>query len=122
MATPSLATSPRPDATGHFGPYGGVFVPETLMAALAELEAAYRQAQADPGFQAELDRLNRHYAGRPTPLYHARQLSAHAGGAQIYLKREDLAHTGAHKINNALGQVLLAQRMGKRRVIAETGA
>ncbi len=121
MPEPTMDTL-RPDATGHFGPFGGVFVPETLMAALAELSEAYEQSKSDPAFGAELALLNRHYAGRPTPLYHARGLTAHAGGAQIYLKREDLAHTGAHKINNALGQGLLAKRMGKRRVIAETGA
>ncbi|HEX9028453.1 MAG TPA: tryptophan synthase subunit beta [Anaerolineales bacterium] len=105
-----------------FGPYGGQFVPETLMPALAELESAYVAAQADPPFRSELDMLLHTYVGRPTPLSHARRLSANLGGAQIYLKREDLAHSGAHKINNALGQALLAQRMGKRRVIAETGA
>jgi tryptophan synthase beta chain len=105
-----------------FGAFGGQFVPETLMPALAELEAAYLALQADATFQAEFDALLRTYVGRPTPLTHARRLTAHAGGAQIYLKREDLAHSGAHKINNALGQALLAQGMGKRRVIAETGA
>lgn len=120
----------RNDTTGvqmpgnptKFGPYGGQFVPETLMPALAELETAYQQAQNDPDFQSELGRLLKTYVGRPTALSHASRLSAHLGGAQIYLKREDLAHTGAHKINNALGQALLARRMGKRRVIAETGA
>jgi tryptophan synthase beta chain len=105
-----------------FGPYGGQFVPDTLMSALDELEAAYLALQDDAEFQAELDDLMRTYVGRPTPLTHARRLTAHLGGAQIYLKREDLAHSGAHKINNALGQALLAQRLGKRRVIAETGA
>src|SRR5512143_1424701 len=105
-----------------FGPYGGQFVPETLMPALAELEAAYVEARADPEFQGELSRLLNTYVGRPTPLTHARRLSAHLGGAQIYLKREDLAHTGAHKINNALGQALLAKRLGKQRIVAETGA
>ncbi|MCZ7545291.1 MAG: tryptophan synthase subunit beta [Anaerolineae bacterium] len=105
-----------------FGPYGGQFVPETLMPALAELEAAYAAMRADAAFQAALDDLMRTYVGRPTPLTHARRLTARLGGAQIYLKREDLAHSGAHKINNALGQALLAQHMGKRRVIAETGA
>jgi tryptophan synthase beta chain len=105
-----------------FGPYGGQFVPDTLMCALDELEAAYLALQDDAEFQAELDDLMRTYVGRPTPLTHARRLTAHLGGAQIYLKREDLAHSGAHKINNALGQALLAQRLGKRRVIAETGA
>jgi tryptophan synthase beta chain len=111
-----------PDDTGHFGPYGGMFVPETLMAPLHELTAEYELASADPDFQAELKQLLAEYAGRPTPLYHAARMSDQLGGAKIYLKREDLLHTGAHKINNALGQVLLARRMGKKRVIAETGA
>jgi tryptophan synthase beta chain len=111
-----------PDAGGHFGPYGGVFVPETLMAAVEELAAAYDGAKQDPAFQAELQHHLREYAGRPTPLYFAERLTRHCGGAKIYLKREDLLHTGAHKINNALGQALLARRMGKRRIIAETGA
>ena len=105
----------------RFGPYGGQYVPETLMPALAELEAAWEQARDAPDFRAELDELLRDYAGRPTPLYLARRLSEVAG-RPVYLKREDLLHTGAHKINNALGQTLLARRMGKRRVIAETGA
>jgi tryptophan synthase beta chain len=108
--------------TGRYGPYGGRFVPETLMAPLEELERAYFQARQDPGFQAELDELLRRYAGRPTPLTYARRLTEHLAGARIYLKREDLLHTGAHKINNCLGQALLARRMGKRRLIAETGA
>ncbi|MFO7172399.1 MAG: tryptophan synthase subunit beta [Bacillota bacterium] len=112
----------QPDARGRFGPYGGRFVPETLMPALMELEAAYREAQADPAFQEEFRYYLRHYVGRPTPLYYAEGLTRRLGGAKIYLKREDLCHTGAHKINNALGQVLLARRMGKTRVIAETGA
>jgi tryptophan synthase beta chain len=112
----------QPDATGHFGPYGGRFVPEVLMAPLEELEHAYREASADPAFQAELADLLKNYAGRPTPLYYARHLSESLGGAKIYLKREDLLHTGAHKINNCLGQALLARRMGKKRIIAETGA
>jgi len=112
----------QPDATGHFGPYGGRFVPEVLMAPLEELERAYREATADPAFQAELDDLLHNYAGRPTPLYYAKRLSETLGGAKIYLKREDLLHTGAHKINNCLGQALLARRMGKKRIIAETGA
>ena len=116
------ATMTLPDDQGRFGDYGGRFVPETLMAALEELEEAYRSAREDSQFQEELASLLKHYAGRPTPLYHAANLSRRLGGAQIYLKREDLAHTGAHKINNALGQGLLARRMGKRRVIAETGA
>ena len=105
-----------------FGPYGGQFVPETLMPALAELEQEYQIARSEPDFQNELENLLRTYVGRPTSLTHARRLSEHLGGAQIYLKREDLAHSGAHKINNALGQALLAKRMGKQRVIAETGA
>ncbi len=112
----------QPDATGHFGPYGGRYVPEILMSPLEELETAYRAARQDPSFQAELDGLLKHYAGRPTPLYFCPRLSAELGGAQIWLKREDLLHTGAHKINNALGQALLAKRMNKRRIIAETGA
>jgi tryptophan synthase beta chain len=112
----------QPDAGGHFGPYGGRYVPEILMAPLEELEKAYAEARRDPDFQKELDGLLASYAGRPTPLYFARRLSETLGGARIYLKREDLLHTGAHKINNCLGQVLLARRMGKRRVIAETGA
>ncbi|MBI4307828.1 MAG: tryptophan synthase subunit beta [Chloroflexi bacterium] len=111
-----------PDATGHFGLFGGRFVPETLMAAIQELTRAYREAKRDSAFQRELRQLLREYAGRPTPLYFARSLSAQAGGARIFLKREDLAHTGAHKINNSLGQGLLARRMGKGRIIAETGA
>jgi len=117
-----MLTPTQPDSTGHFGPYGGRFVPEVLMAPLEEIEQAYAEARQDPAFQAELDDLLGNYAGRPTPLYRARRLSEALGGARIYLKREDLLHTGAHKINNCLGQVLLARRMGKRRVIAETGA
>jgi tryptophan synthase beta chain len=111
-----------PDATGHFGPYGGRFAPEALIPALDELAAAYRDARADPQFQAELDHLLRTYAGRPTALTEAPRFAAHAGGCRVLLKREDLAHTGSHKINNVLGQALLARRMGKSRVIAETGA
>ena len=111
-----------PDEMGHFGQFGGKFVPETLMAALDELEQAYRRAQADTAFQERLSSLLRDYAGRPTPLYFAAKLTAHCGGARIYLKREDLTHTGAHKINNAIGQGLLAESMGKRRIVAETGA
>ena len=111
-----------PDARGYFGEFGGRFVPETIMPALDELEAAYAEALADPQFHHELSHLQRTYTGRPTPISHAKRLSEALGGAQIYLKREDLAHTGAHKINNALGQGLLAKRMGKRRIIAETGA
>jgi tryptophan synthase beta chain len=112
----------EPDRTGHFGPYGGRFVPEVLMAPVEELERAYSQAAADPTFQAELADLLANYAGRPTPLYFAKRLTETLGGAKIYLKREDLLHTGAHKINHCLGQVLLARRMGKKRIIAETGA
>ncbi len=112
-----------PDAHGRFGPYGGQYVPETVMPALAELEAAFRGALADPSFHAELERLLRDYVGRPTPLWHAERLSQRLGrGVRVYLKREDLCHTGAHKINNAVGQALLCLRMGKKRVIAETGA
>ena len=111
-----------PDDRGYFGSFGGRFVPETLMAPLAELEEAYRKAGKDRGFQARLNELLEHYVGRPTPLYSARRLSARLGGTRIWLKREDLCHTGAHKINNALGQALLACEMGKGRVIAETGA
>ncbi len=115
-------TQTLPDEMGHFGPFGGRFVPETLMAALEELEEAYRKAQSDESFQTELRSLSRHYVGRPTPLYYAENLTRELGGARIFLKREDLAHTGAHKINNALGQGLLAKTMGKNRIIAETGA
>ena len=111
-----------PDPTGHFGSFGGKFIPETLIKNAADLESEYRKAKNDPTFKATLDQLLRDYVGRPTPLYHAARLSRTLQGAQIYLKREDLCHTGAHKINNALGQVLLARRMGKKRVIAETGA
>ena len=111
-----------PDVHGHFGPYGGMFVPETLMSALDELTSEYERARNDPAFQSELDDLLRNFAGRPTPLYFAERLTKNLGGAKIYLKREDLLHTGAHKINNALGQILLARRMGKTRIIAETGA
>jgi tryptophan synthase beta chain len=111
-----------PDALGRFGSFGGRFVPETLMDALNQLAAAYEQATLDPAFQARLDDYLKHYVGRPSPLFHAQRLTKHAGGAEIYLKREDLNHTGAHKINNAIGQVMLAERMNKTRVIAETGA
>jgi len=116
------AASSLPDGRGRFGPYGGQYVPETLMAALGELERAYREAQVDAGFRRQLDSLLRDYVGRPTPLYFAARLTERLGGARVYLKREDLAHTGAHKINNALGQGLLVKRMGKPRVVAETGA
>ncbi|MDP2832584.1 MAG: tryptophan synthase subunit beta [Pseudomonadota bacterium] len=111
-----------PDSKGHFGPYGGVFVAETLMAALDELKQEYEAARHDPDFHAEFHHELRHYVGRPSPIYHAKRWSEILGGAQIYLKREDLNHTGAHKINNTIGQALLARRMGKKRVIAETGA
>lgn len=118
----STATHSATNAIGRFGAYGGRYVPETLMAALGELEHAYAEAQADPAFHTELDLLLRDYAGRPTPLYFASRLTEQLGGAKIYLKREDLLHTGAHKINNCIGQGLLARRMGKQRIIAETGA
>ena len=118
----AVATESMPDAQGHFGPYGGRYVPETLMHPLQELEAEYFRAQKDPEFQRELQYYLREFCGRPTPLYHAERLTRELGGAKIYLKREDLLHTGAHKINNAMGQILLARRMGKTRIIAETGA
>src|SRR6266705_2285388 len=118
----ATAASTLPDARGHFGPYGGRFVPETLMHPLQQLEAEYFAAQGDPEFQRELQYYLREFAGRPTPLYLAERLTRELGGPKIYLKREDLLHTGAHKINNALGQILLARRMGKTRIIAETGA
>src|ERR1700759_1089156 len=111
-----------PDIQGHFGPYGGVFVPETLMPAICELRDEYERARKDPKFKLELDRLLRSFCGRPTPLYYAERLTDKLNGPRIYLKREDLLHTGAHKINNAVAQLLLAKRMGKTRVIAETGA
>lgn len=111
-----------PDSKGHFGQFGGMFVPETLMTPLQALAKAYEEAKADPAFQAELDDLLKNYVGRPTPLYFAERWTEKLGGAKIYLKREDLLHTGAHKINNALGQILLAKRLGKTRIIAETGA
>jgi len=111
-----------PDEQGRFGIYGGRFVAETLMPLILDLERAYNTAKADPAFRAELDNLNAHYAGRPSPLYFAERLTAHFGGAKIYFKRDELNHTGSHKINNCLGQILLARRMGKRRIIAETGA
>jgi tryptophan synthase beta chain len=123
MTATSAPTLPVvPDAKGHFGRYGGMFVPETLMAALHELTEEYERAKADPMFQTELNRLLHEYVGRPTPLYFAERWTEALGGARIYLKREDLLHTGAHKINNALGQALLAVRLGKKRIIAETGA
>ena len=115
-------TTSLPDPRGHFGPYGGRYVPEVLMSPLEEIEQAYLAAREDPAFHQELASLLKHYAGRPTPLYFAKRLTAKLGGAEIWLKREDLLHTGAHKINNCLGQVLLARRMAKKRIIAETGA
>jgi len=118
----SLITKSEPDEQGHWGKFGGRYVPETLVAPLDELTNEFMRAREDRNFWGELNELLRNYCGRPTPLFHARRLTAHAGGAQVYLKREDLLHTGAHKINNAAGQALLAHRMGKRRVIAETGA
>ncbi|NWF85167.1 MAG: pyridoxal-phosphate dependent enzyme [Bryobacteraceae bacterium] len=122
MGREGMRTIPQaPDAGGHFGPYGGRYVPETLMAPLEELEQAYLEARQDQRFQAELADLLKNYAGRPTPLYECRRLGAKLG-FRLFLKREDLLHTGAHKINNCLGQALLARRMGKRRIIAETGA
>src|SRR5918994_5469106 len=111
-----------PDQLGRFGEFGGRYVPETLMTAVQELERAYDAAKADPAFQAEMDAMLRDFAGRPTPLYFAENLTRELGGAKVYLKREDMAHTGAHKINNAVGQGLLAKRLGKQRIIAETGA
>ncbi|MGE5384263.1 MAG: tryptophan synthase subunit beta [Betaproteobacteria bacterium] len=117
-----MAAYDQPDSRGHFGDYGGVFVAETLFAALDELKAAYESARNDPAFMAEFQYELKHYVGRPSPIYHARHWSDRLGGAQIYLKREDLNHTGAHKVNNCIGQALLARRMGKPRVIAETGA
>lgn len=122
MSADNIDIANLPDTHGHFGPYGGMFVPETLMAALRELTEEYEKAKNDPAFQAELDYLLSDYVGRPTPLYYAERWTEHLGGAKIYLKREDLLHTGAHKINNAIGQILLAKRLGKTRIIAETGA
>src|SRR6266436_4328726 len=118
----STATESVPDALGHFGPYGGRFVPETLMHPLQELEEEYFRSQTDPEFQREFDYYLKEFCGRPTPLYLAERLTKELNGAKIYLKREDLLHTGAHKINNCIGQILLARRMGKTRIIAETGA
>ena len=124
MTTVQTATEPYnlPDTRGHFGPYGGVFVAETLMEPIEELRLAYQRYMLDEEFLAELDHDLQHYVGRPSPIYHAERLSRHFGGAQIFLKREDLNHTGAHKVNNTIGQALLAKRMGKTRIIAETGA
>jgi tryptophan synthase beta chain len=120
--SPMYSFDTVPDARGHFGPYGGMFVPETLMSALNELAREYERAKTDQAFQDELSALLRDFAGRPTPLYFAERLTSDLGGAKIYLKREDLCHTGAHKINNTIGQILLARKMGKKRIIAETGA
>ena len=122
MSSTQYATPSMPDAQGHFGPFGGRYVPETLVHPLQQLEDEYWRAQQDPDFQQELDYYLREFVGRPTPLYYAERLTRELGGAKIYLKREDLLHTGAHKINNAMGQVLLARRMGKTRIIGETGA
>src|ERR1700710_3078875 len=121
---PNLPNSFRsgPDERGHFGIFGGRYVAETLMPLILDLEKAYADAKADPAFAAELDGYLKHYVGRPSPLYFAERLTAHIGGAKIYFKREELNHTGAHKINNCMGQILLAMRMGKTRIIAETGA
>src|ERR1700745_525587 len=122
-SAPNKHSSPAPKSVpGRFGAYGGRYVPETLMAALEELEREYEKARRDKKFRAEFERLLKEYAGRPTALFHARRLTQKLGGAKIYLKREDLLHTGAHKINNCIGQALLAVRMGNRRIIAETGA
>ncbi|WP_372749493.1 tryptophan synthase subunit beta, partial [Litorivivens sp.] len=122
MVSKAIDYAKFPDTRGHFGPYGGRFVSETLMCALDELEKAYESLRNDPSFQAEFDRDLAQYVGRPSPLYHAERWSRETGGAQIYLKREDLNHTGAHKVNNTIGQALLAKHMGKTRIIAETGA
>ncbi len=122
MQNNEMRLTDLPDEHGHFGPYGGIFVAETLMEPLDELRVAYQKYLKDPAFVAELDADLQHYVGRPSPIYHAERLSRELGGAQIYLKREDLNHTGAHKINNTVGQALLAKRMGKTRIIAETGA
>ncbi|MEM6916967.1 MAG: pyridoxal-phosphate dependent enzyme, partial [Verrucomicrobiota bacterium] len=118
----ATTTQTLPDESGHFGTFGGRFVPETLVAALDELTAEYEKAKSDPEFQLELNNLLAEFCGRETPLYYAKRWSEKLGGARIYLKREDLLHTGAHKINNALGQILIAKRLGKKRIIAETGA
>jgi tryptophan synthase beta chain len=125
MSSAAVPVSPSPvvpDAAGHFGPYGGVFIPETLVAAVEELAAEYERAKNDPAFQEEFDYYLREFVGRPSRLYHCRRLTERLGGAQVYAKREDLNHTGAHKINNTIGQALLTRRMGKKRIIAETGA
>src|SRR5882757_3709959 len=120
---PKLNTfSAGPDEQGFFGLFGGRFVAETLMPLILELGRAYEDAKADPAFRRELDALNAHYAGRPSPLYFAERLTEHLGGAKIYFKREELNHTGSHKVNNVLGQIMVARRMGKKRIIAETGA
>src|SRR5687768_14920227 len=118
----SASTAAVPDAAGHFGPYGGIFVPETLVSALEELTAEYERAKKDPSFAEEFEYYLKEFVGRPSRLYHCRRLTKKVGGAQIFAKREDLNHTGAHKINNCIGQALLTRRMGKKRIIAETGA
>src|SRR5438045_1473579 len=122
MSTAAAPAETLPDATGHFGPYGGTFVPETLITALTQLDAEYAKAKRDPAFQREFEGYLREFVGRPSRLYFAKRLTERFGGAKVYLKREDLNHTGAHKINNTIGQALLTLRMGKRRLIAETGA
>src|ERR1700761_9347034 len=122
MTTTATQPYSLPDVTGHFGPYGGTFVPETLVQALQQLDAEYTRAKSDPQFRADFDYYLREFVGRPSRLYFAERLTKHLGGAKIYLKREDLNHTGAHKINNCIGQALLTKRMGKPRIIAETGA
>lgn len=121
-ATQANSLRQQPDSRGHFGPFGGRYVAETLMPLILDLERHYRAARADPAFKAEFDELLKNYVGRPSPLWLAQRLTEHLGGAKIYLKREDLNHTGAHKINNCIGQILLAKRMGKTKIIAETGA
>ncbi len=124
MTAPQTLNSFRtgPDETGHFGIFGGRFVAETLMPLILELEKAYAEAKTDPAFQGEMESYLTHYVGRPSPLYYAERMTEHLGGAKIYFKRDELNHTGAHKVNNVLGQILLARRMGKKRIIAETGA
>ena len=124
MSPDTAANSYRrgPDERGHFGLYGGRYVAETLMPLISEVGAAYEEAKNDPAFHEEMGRFHKHYTGRPSPLYFAERLTAHLGGARIYFKRDELNHTGSHKINNCLGQILLARRMGKTRIIAETGA
>ena len=122
LVNKGINTENLPDDKGYFGDFGGSYIPEALQRVMDEVNAAYEEISQDPSFIAELKELNEHYTGRPSPVYHAKRLSEAAGGAEIYLKREDLNHTGAHKINHCLGEVLLAKRMGKKKVIAETGA